>query len=96
MKLFGKRLLVFLAIIVLILLIPLVAMQFTDKVNWGLGDFLIAGFLLFTTAILIELLTQGIPNRTHRLVLISLVFLGFLLLWAELAVGIFGSGIAGD
>ena len=31
----------------IILLLPLVAMQFSNEMNWGLGDFAIAGVLLF-------------------------------------------------
>ena len=35
----------------LILLIPLIAMQFTDQVAWSLSDFLIAGALLLSTGL---------------------------------------------
>lgn len=31
----------------LLLLVPLVAMQFTDEVRWNLADFVVAGALLF-------------------------------------------------
>lgn len=96
MQPFSKRLLVLLAINTLILLIPLVAMQFTNEVNWGWGDFMVAAFLLLSAALLIELFIRRIGNKTYRLILIALVLLGLLLLWVELAVGIFGSRIAGN
>jgi hypothetical protein len=37
-----------------ILLVPLVAMQITDEVNWSLGDFVFAGALLGGTGLLLE------------------------------------------
>jgi ABC-type cobalt transport system substrate-binding protein len=39
----NKRLYIILALIGIILLIPLVAMQFTEAVNWSLLDFIAAG-----------------------------------------------------
>lgn len=36
----------------LLLLVPLVAMQFTDEVDWGGGDFVVAGGLLFGVAMI--------------------------------------------
>jgi hypothetical protein len=33
---------------VVLLLIPLIAMQFTNEVNWTLFDFVVAGFILGT------------------------------------------------
>ena len=38
-----------------ILLLPLVAMQFTDEVNWGVFDFVFAGAVLGGTGVLLEL-----------------------------------------
>ena len=37
-----------------ILLIPLLAMQFTDEVDWQIGDFLIGGLLIFGFGLLIH------------------------------------------
>jgi len=96
MRFFNRRLLALLAITAFILLIPLVAMQFTNEVNWGWGDFLLAGLLLFATVFLIELLIRRISNKTYRLALIAVILIGLLLLWAELAVDIFENSIAGD
>ena len=93
---YWKKRLIGLAFIGVILFIPLVAMQFTNEVKWGWSDFITAGLLLFATALLIELFIRRIPNKTYGLIFIALVLLGVLLLWAELAVGIFGSSFAGD
>ena len=48
-----------------ILLLPLVAMQFTDEVDWGLADFVIAGVLLGGSGLLLELAARK-PNIAYR------------------------------
>lgn len=77
-------------------MIPLVAMQFTDEVNWTLSDFLIAGVLLIGTGLLIDQAVRKAKNSRYRKVIILAIVLGFLLIWAELGVGIFGSPLAGS
>lgn len=73
-----------------ILLVPLVAMQFSDEVDWSPGDFVIAGALLVGTGLLFEFVVRKITNPRRRLIFgIVLVFV-FLLIWVDLAVGIFG------
>lgn len=79
-----------------ILLIPLIAMQFTAEVNWNLFDFIVAAILLFGTGLILEFALRKITNSKYRLIAILLLFAGLFLLWAELAVGIFGSPIAGS
>ena len=51
----NNRLTIILSAAGLLLLLPLVAMQFTNEVNWTFSDFLVAGILLFGTGGLIEL-----------------------------------------
>ena len=71
-----------------ILFVPLLAMQFTIEVNWAIADFLIMGLLLFCTGSIFVLLTRG--AKPKRRVVIGLILTAiFLLLWAELGVGIF-------
>lgn len=77
-------------IVVAILLIPLIAMQFTDEVNWTLFDFLMMGGMLFGTGLLIQLIREKVKSKTYRWILIALLLIGFLLVWAALAVGVFG------
>lgn len=79
-----------------LLLIPLIAMQITTEVNWSGMDFLIAGLLLLTTGLFIFFLANQSLPRILRLLAISVVLIIALLLWVELAVGIFGSSIAGS
>lgn len=91
-----KRRLLILAIIGTILLVPLIAMQFTEEVNWKVGDFIVAGVLLLAMGSIIELIIQKVHHRKYKGILFIAILLLFLLLWAELAVGIFGSPIAGS
>jgi hypothetical protein len=49
-----------------ILLLPLVAMQFTDEVDWGVFDFVFAGALLTGTGLLLELATRKPRNLAYR------------------------------
>lgn len=79
----------------LILLVPLVAMQFSDEVDWKLPDFIIIGSLLIGTGFLYELTAKKI--RAKYRVAVGVVLLAVLLLiWTELAVGIFGTPFAGS
>ena len=49
-----------------ILLVPLVAMQFTDEVDWGVFDFVFAGALLGGTGVLLELAARKPRNIAYR------------------------------
>ena len=92
----NKRLIAIVLIVVVLLIIPLIAMQFTDEVNWGLFDFVIAGALLLGTGILCELVLRKI-KKTKLKIIICLAILALLfLIWAELAVGIFGTPFSGN
>lgn len=75
----------------LILLIPLVAMQFTAEVNWTLFDFVVAGALLFGAGLTFILLARLGNNRPYRLAVGVAVAAGLLLVWANLAVGLVGN-----
>jgi hypothetical protein len=57
----------------LILLLPLVAMQFTDEVDWGVADFAFAGALLGGTGLLLhELAARKAGNIAYRAVATSI------------------------
>lgn len=80
----------------LILLVPGIAMQISDEVNWSVFDFLAAGTLLLSTGVMIEIILRKVPKKVHRLVLLAVLLFIFILIWAELAVGIFGTPFAGS
>ena len=75
----------------LVLLVPLVAMQFTDGVVWTLLDFTAAGALLFGAGSVFVLAARLTKNRRRRLAIGIVIAAAALYLWAELAVGIFTS-----
>ncbi|MBT8184434.1 MAG: hypothetical protein KJN76_06320 [Eudoraea sp.] len=79
-----------------LLLIPFVAMQITTEVNWSLSDFAIAGILLIGSGLLLELVLRKIKKSHYRTLAIITIVLLLLLIWAELAVGVFGTPFAGS
>lgn len=72
-----------------LLLLPLLAMQVTDEVSWGWGDFLAAGVLLFGTGTAIVLVRRHFGPSLARTAVVAAIVLAAVLLWAELAVGLF-------
>ena len=79
-----------------LLAIPLIAMQFTDEVSWGPGDFLIMGGMLFIAFLFIDLVNRRSVPGGLKFALTLILIIGFGLVWAELAVGLFGTPFAGD
>jgi hypothetical protein len=71
-------------------------MRFTSEVKWGLLDFVIAGILLFGTGLAIEFVLRKVKKLEYRLALCAAILIGLFLVWAELAVGIFGTPLAGS
>jgi hypothetical protein len=49
-----------------VLLVPLVAMQFTDEVDWGVADFVLAGLLLGGTGLLLEVAARKPGKLAYR------------------------------
>lgn len=96
METLTKRLKTLIVIVAFILLIPLVAMQFSDEIVWNLFDFVVMGFLLLATGLMLDFTTRRVANPTYRSVAIIIVVMVFLLIWAELAVGVFGTPFAGS
>ncbi len=79
-----------------ILMVPLVAMQFTGEVKWNLSDFIIMGTLLVGTGLLLVLASRKIKNINHRVAAIVALLAALLLIWIELAVGIVGTPFSGS
>ncbi|MGN6399108.1 MAG: hypothetical protein ACTHMD_01560 [Flavisolibacter sp.] len=92
----DKRLSVILLSVVLLLLVPLVAMQFTSDVDWSVFDFAVAAVLLFGTGLLCEFVMRRVKTMKTRIIICGFILLALFLIWAELAVGIFGTPFAGS
>lgn len=79
-----------------ILLVLLAASRLTDAMAWSPFDFLAAGLLLAGTGTLYVLGTRLAKDARTRII-IGLLAAGLLaLVWAELAVGVFGTPFAGS
>jgi hypothetical protein len=92
----STRLIIILSIVTCLLLLPLVAMQFTHEVDWDIHDFTIMGILLYGTGLSCELVMRRVKSPGKRFLYCGLILLGLFLIWAELAVGIFGTPFAGS
>ncbi len=75
----------------LILLIPFLAMQFSGEILWSLTDFIVAGILIFGTGLAFMLIFRKNANFLYRIAGGLSLGTAFLLIWANLAVGIIGS-----
>jgi len=91
-----QRLITVFAIVAFILAIPLVAMQFTNEVDWKLPDFVIMGTLLTVTGLAIEMVTRKVKSTQWKFIICAVILFVLFLVWAELAVGIFGTPFAGS
>jgi hypothetical protein len=74
-----------------ILMIPLVAMQFSDEVVWTMSDFIFAGVLLFGTGLAYELISRRSGSSAYKCAIGIGVMTGLLLIWINGAVGIIGN-----
>ena len=73
------------------LLLPLAAMQVTDEVNWGAGDFAVAGALVLGVGVTYELAARATGNGAYRAAVAVALAAAFILVWISLAVGVIGS-----
>jgi hypothetical protein len=79
------------AVVALILLIPLVAMQFSDEWNWNLFDFVFMGTLLFGAGLAYELVAKIGSTAAYRAAVGVAVATAAVLVWVNAAVGIIGN-----
>lgn len=71
------------------ILLPLLIMQITDQVDWGVFDLIAAATLAGILGLAWELTMTATQNRIWRRTAAMTLAVVFLLVWAELAVGIF-------
>ena len=75
----------------LLLLLPLLAMQFTGEVNWTAFDFLAFGTMLAIACGAYELAAKTTINTAYRAAAGIAIAAAFFLVWSNLAVGIIGT-----
>lgn len=77
---------------VLILLVPLVAMQFSTEVSWSVFDFLVMGVLISGTGLAYVWFIRRFPGILYHVAAALALVTTFLMIWVNLAVGLIGSG----
>jgi hypothetical protein len=87
----NKRLIGIVLAVALLLLIPVIA-----KFPWSPIDFITAGVLLFGTGLLCELVLRKVKRFEYRIAICGAILVALFLVWAELAVGLFGTPFAGS
>src|SRR3989344_8069143 len=76
-----------------ILMVPLIAMQFTNEVDWDLTNFIFAGTLLFGTGVAYEFVASRGRTTLYRVAVGLAGVTTLVLLWVNAAVGIIGDGL---
>lgn len=84
------------AVVPIVLVIPAIAMMFTNEVRWSAGDFAVAAALLVATAMLADVIVRGTRSLRTTAILLGVLLAGALFVWIELAVGLVGSPFAGS
>lgn len=74
-----------------LLLLPLLAMQFTDEVNWTASDFIFAAVLFGSVGLAFEFIARKSGSLAYRAGAALAVVAAFLTIWANAAVGLIGS-----
>lgn len=92
----NKRLFAMVLGIGLLLSVPLLAMRFTDGVEWNRFDFAVAGLLLLGTGVVCEFVLRRVKRWGYRIAICAAILCALLIVWAELAVGLFGTPLAGS
>ncbi|WP_290889738.1 hypothetical protein [Arenimonas sp.] len=73
-----------------LLLLPGVAMQFTDEVDWTGADFIVMGVMLLAVCTAYEIAARIARNNAYMVAAALAAGACFFTLWANLAVGILG------
>lgn len=75
----------------LLMLLPAVAMQFTEEMNWTAGDFMVWGVMLLSACAGFEVAARVARSNAYLAAAGVALAGGFLVTWVNLAVGIIGN-----
>lgn len=84
------------AIPALLILTAVFGNLFVEGWNWSIPDFIIATILLFGSAFIVNLIVRSKMTFMSKLIISLMILFVLILVWIELAVGIFGSPFAGS
>ena len=80
----NKRLIGIVAATLSLLLIPFVAMRFTDEVNWTALDFITMGVMLLVTGLAIEAALRIVTVTWMKAAAVFAILFGFVMVWGAL------------
>ena len=78
-----------------VLLVPVMGLIFFE-LDWSGFDFLFMTLLILSFSILINFILYYLSSSEFKFLIIFILVIIFILIWAELAVGIFGTPFAGS
>ena len=78
------RLICILLAVPVFLLIPFIAMRFTNEVNWTPLDFITMGFMLLMSGLAIEVALRFLHTTWMKVAAVAAVLFGFMLVWGTL------------
>lgn len=79
-----------------LLLLPLIGDLISSEVHWSLFDYSVMALLLTIMGLIAILVYNRFKNSELKFLYYVVIALIFVLIYIELAVGLFGSPIAGD
>ncbi|OUW75362.1 MAG: hypothetical protein CBD64_00185 [Flavobacteriaceae bacterium TMED204] len=86
----------FFGITIVLLLLPFVSSLFNDQIDWDVLDYSVMGSMIFTAISLFFYTNRKFKKTKSSYWIEIFILVIFLLLWAELAVGIFNTPFAGS
>jgi len=84
------------AIVLTLLMIPFIGMQFSSSITWSTADFVLAAIILFGAGMIYEVMRTVLKTPRQRMITGLGVFVMVVVIWVELAVGVFGTPFAGS
>ena len=79
-----------------VLIIPLVLTLTLSDFNWDTLDFVVGGLLIFSFGVYLTMLWKSKKSRKQKHLFFWIGVLILVLIWMELAVGIFGTPFSGS
>ena len=96
MKFENKRLLGIVVGVGLLLLVAYIAMRLMGDVKWSSFDFVAAGVMLLGAGLALEVALRLVRKTSYRIALCAAILFALFIIWAELAVGLIGTPLAGS